>query len=125
VANAILLRLVVAAVLVVPGWFLMAQMSGGGGGTPPPGSRAAQASELGANAALVQAAQVMGAHHQTYGTFAGADLSSVAGARLVRADTITFCAEAGEASWLYHLDGTATQDNSWNWGAVKGPCPAA
>jgi hypothetical protein len=125
VANAILLRLVVAAVLVVPGWFLMAQMSGGRDGPPPPGSRGAQAAELGSNAALVQAAQVMGAHHQIYGTFAGAELSSVPGTRLVRADTTTFCAEAGEASWLYHLDGSATQDNSWNWGAVKGPCPAA
>jgi hypothetical protein len=125
VANAILFRFIVAAVLVVPGWFFIAQLSGGGGGTPPPGSRGAQAAELGANAALVQAAQLMGTHHQTYGTFAGADLSSIAGTRLVRADTTTFCAEAGEASWLYHLDGTATQDNSWNWGAVKGPCPAA
>jgi hypothetical protein len=125
VANAILLRLLVAAVLVVPGWFLMAQMSGGSDGPPPPGSRGAQAAELGSNAALVQAAQVMGAHHQTYGTFAGAELSSVPGTRLVRADTTTFCAEAGEAGWLYHLDGSATQDNSWNWGAVKGPCPPA
>jgi hypothetical protein len=125
VANAILFRFIVAAALVVPGWLLMAQMTGGSGGTPPPGSRGAQAAEVGANAALVQAAQVMGTHHQTYGTFAGADLSSLPGTRLVRADAMTFCAEAGEASWLYHLDGTATQDNSWNWGAVKGHCPPA
>jgi hypothetical protein len=122
-ANAILLRVIVAAVLVVPGWILMAQMMGESGtGTPPPGSRGAQAAELGANAALVQAAQLMGAHHQTYGTFVGADLSSIPDTRLVRADSATFCVEAGEASWLYHLDGTATQDNSWNWGAVKGAC---
>jgi hypothetical protein len=58
-------RLIVAAVLVVPGWFFVAQMSGGSDGPPPPGSRGAQAAELGSNAALVQAAQVMGAHHQT------------------------------------------------------------
>jgi hypothetical protein len=52
----------------------------------------------------------------------GADLSSVPGTRLVRADATTFCVEAGEASWLYHLDGTNQQDNSSNWGAVKGAC---
>jgi hypothetical protein len=44
--------------------------------------------------------------------------------RLVRADAATFCVEAGEQTWLYHLDGSAQEDNSWNWGAVKGACPA-
>src|SRR5918994_2161534 len=122
VANAILLRLAVAAVLVVPG------VSDGSDErrqrrAASPGSRGAQGAELGSNAALVQPAQVMGAHHQTYGTFAGADLSSVPGTRLVRADTMTFCAEAGEASWLYHLDGSATQDKL-ELGRRQGPLPA-
>ena len=63
----------------------------------------------------------MGAHDATYGTFVGADLSSVPGTRLVRADARTFCVEAGEGPYLHHLDGTTTSNN-WNWGAVKGGC---
>jgi hypothetical protein len=122
VANAILVRLLIAAVFVVPGWIFMAHVTGGSGGTPPPGSRGAQAAELGSNATLVSAAQLLGAHHDAYGTFVGGDLSSLPGTRLVRADTATFCVEAGEDPYVYHLDGSATEDNSWNWGAVKGPC---
>jgi hypothetical protein len=122
VGKAILVRFVIAAVLVVPGWIGMTYMMKSGGGTPPPGSRGAQQAEFLTNMALTQAGSVLSDHHATYGTFAGADLSSVPGARLVRADEATFCVEAGEASWLYHLDGTTQQDNSWNWGAVKGAC---
>jgi hypothetical protein len=122
VAKAILIRFLIAGALVVPAWFMMAYLNGGGGGTPPPGSRGAQVAELQSNAALVQAAQVLSGYHATHGTFIGADLSTVPGTRLVRADAATFCAEAGEKSWLYHLDGTAQQDNSRNWGAVKGAC---
>ena len=123
-ANAILLRLCLAAVFVVPGWFLMAHMTSGGGGTPPPGSPAAQAAELKSNAELVEAARVLSAFHDSYGTFAGASLASVPDTRLVRADAATFCVEAGQSTWLYHLDSSSSQDNSFNWGAVKGPCPA-
>ena len=121
-AKAILIRFAIAGVLVVPGWFMMAYLNSGGGGTPPPGSRGAQVAELQSNAALVQAAQVLSDHHTRHGTFIGADLSAVPGTRLPRADAATFCVEAGESSWLYHLDGTAQQDNTWNWGAVKGAC---
>jgi hypothetical protein len=121
VANAILLRLLIAGIFVVPGWVLMAHLNGGAG-TPPPGSRGAQAAELGANAALVSAAQLLAEHHGAYATFAGADLSSVPGTRLVRADAATFCVEAGEDPFIYHLDGSAQEDNSWNWGGVNGPC---
>lgn len=120
-ANAILVRFLVAGLLLVPGWFLMAQMNGGGG-TPPPGSPAAQAAELTSNAALVSAARVLSAYHDAYGTFAGANPVPVPGTRLVHADAATFCFEAGRATWLYHLDGSAQEDNSWNWGGVKGPC---
>jgi hypothetical protein len=102
---------------------MMAQLSGGSG-TPPPGSRGAQAAELQSNAILVQSAQLLGAYHDTYGTFAGANLGSISGARLVRADEATFCVEAGERSWLFHLEGSATENNNWNWGGVKGACPA-
>ena len=42
------------------------------------------------------------------------------GARLGRADDATFCVEAGKQSWLYHLQSSAQEDNSMNWGAVKG-----
>jgi hypothetical protein len=124
VAKAILVRLAIAGIFVLPGWFLMAHLNGSGGGTPPPGSRGAQAAELQANAILVQSAQLLGSHHDRYGTFAGANLAPIPGARLVRADAATFCVEAGEQSWLYHLEGTAQEDNSWNWGGVKGACPA-
>jgi hypothetical protein len=122
-AKAVLTRLVIASVLLVPGWFLMPQMSSSGG-TPPPGSRGAQAAELTSNAALVQAGRVLSDHYATAGTFLGTDLSTVPGTRLVRADKATFCVETGEQSWLYHLESSAQQDNSMNWGAVKGPCPS-
>jgi hypothetical protein len=121
VANAILLRLIIAAVFVVPGWIFMAYVAGNDGGTPAPGTRGGQAAEFMANAALNSAAQVMGAHYEAYGTFVGADLTSVPGTRLVRADTATFCVEAGEGPYVHHLDG-ATTGNTWNWGAVKGAC---
>jgi hypothetical protein len=117
VANAILLRLLIAAIFVAPGWIFMAYVVGQGGGT-----RGTQAAEFTANAALASAAQVMGAHHATHGTFVGADLTSVPGTRLVRADAATFCAEAGAGPYVHHLDGTASTNNNWNWGAVKGPC---
>jgi hypothetical protein len=123
VAQAIVVRFLIAGALLVPGWMMMAQLSGGGG-APPPGSRGAQAAELGANVTLVQAARALSDHRNTYGTFAGAGLASIPGARLVRADAATFCVEAGEQTWLYHLEGSAQEDNSRNWGAVKGACPA-
>jgi hypothetical protein len=122
VANALLIRLCIAAVVVVPGWILMAHMNSGGGGTPPPGSPAAQAAELKSNAELVEAARVLSAYHDAYGTFAGANLASVPDTCLVRADAATFCVEAGQSTWLYHLDGSTREDNSFNWGGVKGPC---
>ncbi len=118
--NAIALRIGVAAILLVPTWVLMARATNGGGG-PRPGTPAA---DLLANATLVQAAQVLGAHRQSSGTFAGANLSVVPDARLVRADAATFCVEAGEDASLFHLDGTDRQDLNWNWGAVKGACAA-
>jgi hypothetical protein len=123
VAKAILLRVLLAAALVVPGWIMMAYLSagGGGGGTPPPGSRGAQTAELQSIAALVQASQVLSDHRAASGTFAGADLSTVPGTRLVRADAATFCVEAGESSWVNHLDGTTQEVNSWA-AAVKGAC---
>jgi hypothetical protein len=120
-AKAVLTRLAIASVLLVPGWFLMAQLQSSSG-TPPPGSRGAQAAELMSNAALVQAGRVLSDHYAASGTFVGTDLSSVPGTRLVRADNATFCVETGEQSWLYHLESSAQQDNSMNWGAAKGPC---
>lgn len=120
--TAILLRLIIAAVLVVPGWIGMGYLMKSGSGTPPPGSRAAGEAELLTHATLTQAGSVLSDHYATYGTFAGASLTAIPDARLVRADATTFCVEAGEATWVYHLDGTNQQDNSWNWGAVKGPC---
>ena len=120
-AKAILLRVLLAAALVVPGWIMLAYLNnGGGGGTPPPGSRGAQAAEVHSIAALAQASQVLSDHRATSGTFAGADLSGVPGTRLVRADAATFCVEAGESSWVNHLDGTAQGVSSW--AAVKGAC---
>ena len=41
----------------------------------------------------------------------------------MRTDDATFGIEAGEQSWLYHLESSAQEDNNMNWGAVKGPCP--
>ncbi|MDQ2966884.1 MAG: hypothetical protein M3R37_01005 [Actinomycetota bacterium] len=61
---------------------------------------------------------------RTIGTFAGASVSSVSGALLVRPDREAFCIEAGTSTWLYHLDGTSHEDNTWNLGAVKGACSA-
>jgi hypothetical protein len=123
VANAILLRVIIAAVFVVPVWIFMAYVTGQDTGTPVPGTRGGQAAEFGAHATLSGAAQLMGAHHEMYGTFVGADLSSLPEVRLVRADATTFCIEAGEGPYVHHLDG-ATTGNAWNWGAVKGACTA-
>jgi hypothetical protein len=123
-ANAMLVRLLIAGMLLVPGWLLMAYLHSSGGGTPPPGSPGAQASELMANATLASAARELGAHRGAYGTFAGANLAAVPDARLIRADVATFCIETGKDPFVYHLDGAAQQDNSWNWGGVKGPCAA-
>lgn len=120
--NAILLRLIIAGVLVVPGWIMVAYLSNSGGGTPAPGSRGAGAAELQVNVTLNQAGGVMAAFHSARGTYAGADLSSVPGTRLVRADAFSFCVEAGEGAWLHHLDGSTQTENGWNWGAVKGAC---
>jgi hypothetical protein len=120
VANAILLRLIIAAVFVVPGWIFMAYVAGQDSGTPAPGTRGAQAAEFTAVAVLNGAAEVLGARHGTYGTFVGADLSAVPGARLIRADAATFCVEAGEGPFVHHVDGSTTRNN-WNW-AVKGAC---
>jgi hypothetical protein len=116
------MRVLIAGALLVPGWLLMAQMSNSAG-PPPPGSPGAQAAELMSNAALAQAGRVLSDHHTSSGTFAGADLSVVPGTRLVRASDTTFCIEAGEQSWLYHLESSAQEDNNMNWGAFKGPCP--
>ena len=121
-ANAILLRLIIAAVFVVPGWIGMSIMMNSSGGTPAPGSRGAGTAEFQVNMTLSQAGQVMAAHHSAHGTYEGADLSSVPGARLVRGDAFAFCVEAGEGVWLHHLDGSTQQENGWNWGAVKGAC---
>jgi hypothetical protein len=67
VAKAILLRLMIAAVFVVPGWIFMAYVMQSDSGTPAPGTRGAQAAEFMANAALNSAAEVMGAHHGCMG----------------------------------------------------------
>jgi hypothetical protein len=122
VAKAILLRFIIAAVFVVPGWIGMSIMMKSTGGTPPPGSRGAGTAELQVNMTLNQAGEVMAAHHTASGTYAGADLSSVPGARLVRGDALAFCVEAGDGAWLHHLDGSTQQENGWNWGAVRGAC---
>jgi hypothetical protein len=85
---------------------------------------ATPAAEPQSNVTLVQGAQLMASRRGTYGTFAGADLSSIPGVRLVRADATTFCLESGEGASLFHLDGNDRQDLNWNWGAVKGACAA-
>src|SRR5919197_1488119 len=109
--NAIALRVGIAALLLVPTWVLMARATHSSGG-PPAGTPAA---DLQANVTLVQGAQLMAAWRGTYGTFAGANLSTVPGVRLVRADATTFCLESGEGASLYHLDGNDRQDLNWNW----------
>jgi hypothetical protein len=123
VARTILIRFLVAGALLLPGWFLMAHMKSTAG-TPPPGSPGAQLSEVSATATLAQAARVLSDYRNVHGTFAGASVSSVSGALLVRAGRAAFCIQTGTTTSIYHLDGTSHEDNSWNLGAVKGPCSA-
>jgi hypothetical protein len=84
------LSLVIA--LAVTGYLARAQLSGQGAKTPP-AQVASQAQQVAALASLQQAAAALEQFKALNATYAGAPVPR--GARLTRADAISYCLEAG------------------------------
>jgi hypothetical protein len=85
------LSLVIA--LAVTGYLARAQLSGQGAKAPPPAQVASQAQQVAALASLQQAAAGLEQFKALNATYAGAPVPR--GARLTRADAVSYCLEAG------------------------------
>jgi hypothetical protein len=106
------------AALAVGGWLFFAQAREAG-----PTSDVAERAQADANANVAatnfqSAVPLLQAHHAQAGTYTGAVLPPNLGVTLVRADTTSYCLQAGAGAAVQHVVGPGGSPAS-------GPCPPA